>query len=287
MCTAPGSCAPLARKRGAGGALPSYSRADPHSRVIPARGPGGGGASGCARPGFLCPPCAQTGGRWRTPFLFPRGPHSHVTPARGPGGGGAASGFAHGSRFALHLCAQSANGEGGPNGEGGAPSHFRAASRLRVAPAPKPGVWGFARGPRFACPLCEGWGAQRRGGAASGFARAPFASPLCARGEGGRRFPFPRGPPICVPDVHANEGGGRGTPPIRAGSPPLELRAAPALCSAPPSFVRAPVPRKGGDRAARTPFTFARASPFSTTPVSARLVANGEHAEKGGRWLRG
>ncbi len=85
VCTAPGSCAPLARKR-AGGAPPSYSHADP-IRVSPQHaGQGEGALPGVRGPGFLCPPCTQTGGGWRTPFLFPRGPHSHVTPARGPGG---------------------------------------------------------------------------------------------------------------------------------------------------------------------------------------------------------
>src|SRR6266702_3995074 len=61
VCTAPGSCAPLAHKRGAGGALPSYSHTDPICVSPQHTGQGEGVLPGVCGPGFLCPPCTQMG----------------------------------------------------------------------------------------------------------------------------------------------------------------------------------------------------------------------------------
>jgi len=182
---APSSRASLVRKRGVGGAPPSYSRADP-VYMSPQRADRGEGAlPGVHGPGFLCPPCTQTGSGWRAPFLFPRGPHSRVTPARGPGGGGTSG------------CARPWVPVPPLHTNGGWVAH----------PLPIP-TW-----TPFACHPST----RARGGAASRFVHSPrFALHLVRKAQTrvraqtgkGAPLPIPAPPPICVSALCRNRGWG-------------------------------------------------------------------------------
>src|SRR6266702_1102527 len=149
--------------------------------------------------------------------------------------------------------------------------HFRVGALPRVALPPRQDVGGAKEG----------------GGTASGFAPAPFASPLCAR-EDGRAHPHSRAGPRSAICTHTGARGGapllcpRMVPP----SPP-GLRATLALRFATLTIRSA---SRFYVKGVRTPFPFTRTpSPASATPVPARLhVADREHTEKkGGRGYTG
>src|SRR6266702_1221764 len=74
------------------------------------------------------------------------------------------------------------------------------------------------------CPPPRGGGRgkkKKRGGGGHHFwvCACPVHIVVVRRGRG-RWFPFPRGPPICVPDLHTNGGGGWGIPRVRIPPPP-------------------------------------------------------------------
>src|SRR6266702_3572431 len=193
---APSSCAPLVHKRGVGDMPPSYSHADPVWVSPQDAGRGEGVLLGVRGPRVPVPPLHANGGQVAHPLPIPAQTPFTCHPSMQARGRGHRFWVCTQPPVCTPPCAQSANKGKGANGEGGTPSHSRAASCLRVSPAPKPGVGGFACGPWFACPLGEGEGVQRMRGTAAGVAHALFTSPLCTRGEGGRRFPFLCGPPI-------------------------------------------------------------------------------------------